>query len=163
MYTKEKTGQISDGRYIQWNTMQVRKRIQSSLVSKGNALQETAVRDFPGSPVVVTPRFHRRGHRVPSSVRQLESCKPHGVAKKRERNSIKLKRSLHPLNVGCDSDFLGCKGREKGTCLPHAQEFGGGGGGGGRAPWVRLGGHLKRWQLCAISESLCDDQGPRAQ
>lgn len=47
MYTKEKTGQINDGRYIQWNTMQLRKRIQSSLVSKGNTLQETAVRDFP--------------------------------------------------------------------------------------------------------------------
>lgn len=52
MYTKEKTGQVSDGRYIQWNTMQARKRIQSSLVPKGKDLQETAVRDFPGSPVV---------------------------------------------------------------------------------------------------------------
>ena len=149
MYTKGKTGQISDGRYTQWNTMQARKRIQSSLVTKGKALQETAVRDFPGSPVVVTPCFHCRGHRVPSLVGQLESCKPHGVAKKRERNSIKLKRIVHALNVGCGSDFLGWKGREKGTCLPHAQEFGGGGG--GRAPWVRLGGHLKCWQPCAIS------------
>ena len=49
MYTKEKTGQISDGRYTQWNTMQARKRIQSSLVTKGKALQEKPVdEDFPG-------------------------------------------------------------------------------------------------------------------
>lgn len=30
---KEKTGQISDGRYIQWNTMQLRKRIQRKFFS----------------------------------------------------------------------------------------------------------------------------------
>ena len=149
MYTKEKTGQVSDGWYIQWNTMQARKRIQSSLVPKGKDLQETAVRDFPGSPVVVTPCFHCRGQGVSSLVQQLESCKSHGVDKKRERNSIKLKRIVHPLNVGCGSDFLGWKGREKGTCLPHAQEFQVGGR--GRAPRVRLGGHPKCWQPCAIS------------
>ena len=37
-------------------------------------------REFPGSPEVITPRFHCRGARVQSLVRELRSCKPRGTA-----------------------------------------------------------------------------------
>ena len=39
--------------------------------------------DFPGGPVVKTPRFHCRGHGVPSLVGELRSYMPRGTAKKK--------------------------------------------------------------------------------
>ena len=39
--------------------------------------------EFPGSPVVRTPRFHCRGQ-VQSLVRELRSCMPRSAAKKKK-------------------------------------------------------------------------------
>ena len=49
------------------------------------------LREFPGGPVVRTPRFHCRGHRFESLVRELGSCKPHSVAKKKKELKLSTK------------------------------------------------------------------------
>ena len=42
-------------------------------------------RDFPGGPVVKTPRFHCRGPGILSLVGELRSNVPRGAAKKRKK------------------------------------------------------------------------------
>ena len=48
------------------------------------------LKDFPAGPVVKMPRFHRRGARVPSLVRELRSHLPRGEAKKKKKKKITL-------------------------------------------------------------------------
>ena len=50
------------------------------------------LRDFPGSPVVKTPRCHCQGHRFLSLVRELRSHMLHGMAKNRKRKKERKKR-----------------------------------------------------------------------
>ena len=56
------------------------------------SFSEVPTREFPGGPVVRTPRFHFhcRGPELDPSSRELRSCKLCSVAKKKERKKYQL-------------------------------------------------------------------------
>ena len=73
-------------------------------------LKETAMCDFPGSPVVKTPRFQCRELRVQLLVRELRSHMRCGKAKnkiKKDCHSFKLDSGHDEFNMeqGCSKDY----------------------------------------------------------
>ena len=47
-------------------------------------IKKRMYRDFPGRPVIENPHSHCRGHEL-DPVRELRSCMPCGVAKKKKK------------------------------------------------------------------------------
>ena len=62
--------------------------------------------DFPGGPVVRTPRFHC-SERVQSPVRELRSCVPLGTAKKQKQNENKKTHKKVKLHMTPDEILVG--------------------------------------------------------
>ena len=69
-------------------------------------LNQKAVWDFSGSPVVGTPRFHSCGPGVQSLVRELRSHMPRGMAKTLKLKQNKTKKAVQHLSEGPDTNHI---------------------------------------------------------
>ena len=56
-------------------------------------------RDFPGGSVVKTPSFQMQGAQIQSLIRELKSCKPHGVARGKKGTAEMTIGTKKKLNV----------------------------------------------------------------